>query len=1567
VDALRRYTPKGHPSGTSGPISRSLRATSTGNVRAQIKNCNTNKINDNKNEINFIDYNTYKKKVDIEFVSETIKDKNIYEKKNNINKDNDNYGINIEEYKTKCNSDILKEIRKNNISNNTSINMNDIVNDVLNDDLPNIETEEPLPIINNSALRFGTIDHFINVNDFNRFYDIINVYGDGNCLFRALSICMGMDESSYINIKNIIIEYMKENCVEFTRNDVRYDIESIKERIVELSNPNEWGSIMEIYFFERIINCRIIIYEELYDTRHNFIGVKCIEGRENYDDNINDYITLLFCRVNREISEYNNHYNVINTNININGIKDTFKIKYINEYKEINDREWPKVKNPPGKTKLEPDSYISKRVFDKYTEYLVGNINNIELYEIVKINANKSAFYFIKDSNVDLNNEKRVIINNYLDRVNDVTKCYNITWKNCGNRGYDSIISNMDKNLYFNENILVKEITKGRYAIDCELRKRLMNCICGRCSGRARNKDTCSLFKYYSNAYEFFEHCRYHDNIIPKDSCINIEIPINEWLIVEASKKPKSYSLINRKEYNEIIGEERRKVNWKNTNHLFKKKGGGDLIPIKIYGWNARSLFNDTNIYYMNKFLLENEPDIVLINEMGRFKKNKLNNDYNIQYYNDSLCIIYRKDILFQPLWMEMWNKYIMIAKIQLEDKHIIIVNCYRTPSNDNHALDIINSTICFINNRFKDSPIVIFGDMNYYRVIINEKFRDITRHNYKILYSDHPNAYTRYSEDINGKHYTYIDYFIVKNIKLYRMNIINSIGKSDHLTLELLIEDSDMKVKKNRKYNIPFNRLINDSEDIYKLLKMNLRDMDSLRNIIGDIKNSYKPIPVKYKTKFKYINDLDSIKDWKIIKRIISNTNRNEFILFMEELGKCQYKKNKRDFYLRLKFYSELNSNTGVLDNIKYTNDVGEEEVTEDINIINQLVTDKYRKLFNDNGHKIILTFLNNKRYMYSIEDIVESLDNINLDKAMAYDYLPCQVYKRIKSDDELINTIRNIINELLCYDNFPTDICLSRLFCLNKNVEDYGSIDSIRPINISGVLFKIMEYPILKYLKGVILNKGQLGFREKLSTELNIMRLINEVYKLNYTNYDRKSKFKKRYLLFIDFKQAFDSVDHNILIDKIKYKLPDYVVNNIIILLNSGYVSIDGRDIINVNRGVGQGRLCSPLLFNIYVNDLLDDLDNSCVPMAYADDLLSLCEDYNKLEKTIDILETWCYNNKIEINKKKSGIIIINGDSLDSSCIRDYNVVNEYKYLGIMLNSSLNNYSHINNINEKIKIYLKRNKYLHREYFSVNSLLCIIEYFIKSRLSYGMCCFLNNKKAISSLHKTLMRHIKSILGLPEYTSHRQIQLVLGIPDIEITLLLRLVKNLKKYKEHFKDEAIVYSNLIEKYNDDINKYSDFNELKQELINKNIVSKDKYNVNIRDNHKDYIKKHYFNHNDKNNFYFIRYICNVLGNNIRLFPKCSMCGKDNSEGHDVDECTETFSEDERKIIILEYKQLFDSMITFNSIMDFIKYSYFTIGEHKNKYKIANFTKSIVKRIKDIYIVWSQKQALKSVDK
>lgn len=267
-------------------------------------------------------------------------------------------------------------------------------------------------------------------------------------------------------------------------------------------------------------------------------------------------------------------------------------------------------------------------------------------------------------------------------------------------------------------------------------------------------------------------------------------------------------------------------------------------------------------------------------------------------------------------------------------------------------------------------------------------------------------------------------------------------------------------------------------------------------------------------------------------------------------------------------------------------------------------------------------------------------------------------------------------------------------------------------RPIAILNSFSKIIEKTInnriIKFIDGKnkILNDNQYAYRRERSIQDVLYELIEEINNNLENNYVTAT-------LFLDIKKAYDSVNHEILLEKmnrigIRGKggelMKSYLLNRTQeVKVNNSVIS----DKKNVKSGVPQGSTLGSTMFIIYTNDLGKREDDDGITLKFADDTATSKSGkevkitIDKLQKKITELDKWFANNGIEINEKKSNLIISapegknNKEQIENSEIRinDQRITHTTttKYLGMIIDAKLNWNAQIEKVVENLSLMIK------------------------------------------------------------------------------------------------------------------------------------------------------------------------------------------------------------------------------------------------------------------------------------
>lgn len=222
------------------------------------------------------------------------------------------------------------------------------------------------------------------------------------------------------------------------------------------------------------------------------------------------------------------------------------------------------------------------------------------------------------------------------------------------------------------------------------------------------------------------------------------------------------------------------------------------------------------------------------------------------------------------------------------------------------------------------------------------------------------------------------------------------------------------------------------------------------------------------------------------------------------------------------------------------------------------------------------------------------------------------------------IIHPLVHIIN--LCFQTgkFPDDLKNSNVTPIYKN-GDKQITNNYRPISVTSQLSKVIEKALATRLNvhfehNKIISNRQFGFRKHRSTEDALFTCLNSIY-------SSVDKNKKTLAIFLDLAKAFDTVSHQNLLDK----LQSYGIRGLPFKLLQSFIT-GRKQCVKINNitspsaiistGVPQGTVLGPILFNIYVNQLLEcEVGGDIV--AYADDtaIIFSADDWQSVKNIAEV----------------------------------------------------------------------------------------------------------------------------------------------------------------------------------------------------------------------------------------------------------------------------------------------------------------------------------------------------------
>lgn len=333
------------------------------------------------------------------------------------------------------------------------------------------------------------------------------------------------------------------------------------------------------------------------------------------------------------------------------------------------------------------------------------------------------------------------------------------------------------------------------------------------------------------------------------------------------------------------------------------------------------------------------------------------------------------------------------------------------------------------------------------------------------------------------------------------------------------------------------------------------------------------------------------------------------------------------------------------------------------------------------------------------------------------------------------IVNPLCYLINLCIELSVFPIAFKKAAVVPIHKSSKKC-LMTNYRPISLISNLAKIFERVIHNRISNFIfesniISENQFGFIKNRGTS-NALNFLSDFL---YSNLD---KSKPTIVAFIDLAKAFDTVDHSILLDKLSYMgirgnvlelIKSYLTDRFQMVrignTNSSYKLID--------IGVPQGTILGPLLFILYINDLLCQMPKDTI-LSYADDTALLsgadswCEAKDRISRKLNEVSIWMALNKLSLNVDKT-VFMSFGNYKDSVPLefelsingKELQRVTHTKYLGLMFDYNMKWKEHIDYIINKTK-YLVYVFYKLAKTMSSDTLLLIYYAFFHSIATYGI-----------------------------------------------------------------------------------------------------------------------------------------------------------------------------------------------------------------------------------------------------
>lgn len=315
--------------------------------------------------------------------------------------------------------------------------------------------------------------------------------------------------------------------------------------------------------------------------------------------------------------------------------------------------------------------------------------------------------------------------------------------------------------------------------------------------------------------------------------------------------------------------------------------------------------------------------------------------------------------------------------------------------------------------------------------------------------------------------------------------------------------------------------------------------------------------------------------------------------------------------------------------------------------------------------------------------EEFDRALKELRHRKAPGPDGIPAEILQAL--GDKAKDNLYNLINEIYVTGEIPKDFEQTILIPIPKKhraqrCEDHRTLSLLS--HASKIITRIIYHRIERKAEDII-SEEQFGFRKGRGTReaiLSLRLIIEKSLEID----------KLVVIAFIDLEKAFDNVNWKVLFETLRKLKIDYRDRRILYQLYKNQTALIGKERVEarIGKGVRQGCGLSPLLFNIYIEEAIQEFlaTNShgikvngklYSTIRFADDIALITENERDMENALNhinkLLQEKC---GMRINKKKTKVMACTRDGdqfvhvlMDGEKLTQ---VKEFKYLGSLMTSN-------------------------------------------------------------------------------------------------------------------------------------------------------------------------------------------------------------------------------------------------------------------------------------------------------